>query len=136
MPLQSSGTGKAERLRLYRKTYWQLFKRRHVRVYGTLTKAEYAEIKLIAENSGRSVWTQIWCQSLAFQQSRYLPTTEVQTRIERLYGQLRSIGNNLNQIARQGNALGHIKSPRDVLRQIETLEAVIADFVERPWKKR
>ncbi len=127
---------KAARLKAYRKVYWQSFKQRHARIYGTLTNDEHAEIKRVAEANGRSAWEQIWRESLAYRQGRYLPTRDIQARIERLYGQLRSIGNNLNQIARAANVTGEVKSSRDVLRQLESLEAVIAQFVEKPWKKK
>ena len=54
-PSTANTAGKAERLKAYRKAYWQTFKRDHVRVYGTLTKTEHAEIKRVAERNGRSV---------------------------------------------------------------------------------
>ena len=135
-PSAATAAGKAERLKAYRRAYWLTFKRDHVRVYGTLTKAEHTEIKRIAERSGRSVWEQIWRESLAYRRGDYLPTTDIAARIEGLYGQLRAIGNNLNQIARRANISGQVRSPRDVLRQVEYLEGVIADFVKRPWTRR
>ena len=135
-PSTATAAGKAERLKAYRKAYWQAFKRDHVRVYGTLTKAEHAEIKRVAERSGRSVWEQIWRESLAYRGGDYLPTTDIAARIEGLYGQLRAIGNNLNQIARRANASGTVRFPREALRCVEVLESVIADFVKRPWTRR
>ena len=135
-PSTAAAAGKAERLKAYRKAYWQAFKCDHVRVYGTLTKAEHAEIKRVAERSGRSVWEQIWRESLAYRRGDYLPTTDIAARVEGLYGQLRAIGNNLNQIARRANASGAVRFPREALRCVEVLEGVIADFIKRPWTRR
>lgn len=119
----------------YRRRYWQQYKVRNKRVYGTLTKPEFAEIKAIADYNGRSVWEQIWLESCAYRKQEYLPSTELNGRIEALYVELRRIGNNLNQIARSHNS-GKLIDPHFVQtsEQIATLENAVSQFIARSHK--
>lgn len=123
-----------ERRTRYRRDYWQRYKAKHPRIYGTLTQGEYAEIKAIAKANGRSVWEQIWLESQAYRQKKYLPSEALKEEIGQLYAELRRIGNNLNQIARRGNVFGRLSKPGAAVEQVEKLEEAIARFVSRPWR--
>ena len=121
----------------YRRKYWQQYKSRHGRVYGTLTKTEFAEIKAIAKYNGRSVWDQIWIESCAYRSQKFLPPKEIEDQIHRLYSELRRAGNNLNQIARHYNK-GRVHHPMllDASHTLEKLEEAVSQFVSRPWRRK
>jgi len=117
----------------YRRKYWQHYKAKHKRVYGTLKKSEFTEIKAVADYNGRSVWEQIWRESCTYRSQTFLPTTKLNSQIETLYAELRRIGNNLNQIARNHNS-GKVTDPYLVQtsQQIAELEEAVSEFVSRP----
>ncbi len=121
----------------YRRKYWQHYKAKHRRVYGTLSKSEFADIKAIADYNGRSVWEQIWQESCAYRHHQYLPTTELNKQIEGLYAELRRIGNNLNQIARNHNS-GKVTDPYliQTSQQIAHLEETVSQFISKPWGRK
>lgn len=123
-----------ERLAKYRRDYWQRYKAKHPRVYGTLTESEHAEIKAIAKANGRSVWEQIWLESCAYRQKKYVPSEALKDEIGQLYAELRRIGNNLNQIARRGNIFGRLSNSGATAEYVEQLENAVARFVSRPWR--
>jgi hypothetical protein len=126
---------KEARLCAYRREYWQGYKKRKKRVYGTLSPEEYAEIKALADSNGRSVWQELRQQARAYRQKQYLPSEEVREEIGRLYAEFRKIGNNLNQIARYQNTYRRGVHGQTVLSQLQSLESVVARFVSRPWTK-
>lgn len=117
----------------YRRQYWQKFKSKHKRVYGTLSNPDYCAIKIIAEHHGRSVWEQIWLESCSYRKQQFLPSLELQTRVETLYAELRRIGNNLNQIAKHHNR-GHAVDPYfiETNNRLAELESAIAKFIANP----
>jgi hypothetical protein len=91
----------------YRRQYWQKYSKRVRRVFGSLTPDEYAAMaERAAETQGDepSVWQQIWLESKAYTSGAALPTAEIADQQRELLAELRSIGNNINQLAR----LGHI----------------------------
>ena len=125
-----------ERETRYRRKYWQQYKQTHERVYGTLTKSEFARVKTIADQNHRPVWTQIWAESCAYRKAEFLPNPEILGRQDRLIGELRRIGNNLNQLAKQG----HWQTPGDdpqaaIEGQLAELEQHIIAFTRQPWIK-
>ena len=123
---------RTEQKRLYRQRYWQRFQQTRQRVYGTLTKEEYAAFEQRADEAGRAVWTQIKTEAEAYARGEYLPTKEIDERVTELVVQLRRIGNNVNQIAHKLNAGGDFQQPNFV-RSLDELEKIIRRFVKRPW---
>lgn len=120
----------------YRRQYWQQYKQDHKRVYGTLSVTEYKAMKAIADQNDRAVWEQIWAESKAYRRQEYLPTMQLSREIERLYVELRRIGNNLNQIAALGHTYKGSIDLAEVSKFLKSLEASIAAFVSRPWRSR
>lgn len=119
----------------YRRQYWQKYKDTHKRVFGTLTKAQHAEIKAVADLNDRPVWTQIWMESCAYRNVEFLPAPEVTARQDRLIAELRRIGNNLNQLAAQGHVKSLPNGAQDVATHLGALEQSILDFTRQPWIK-
>ena len=97
------------RTQAYNRTYWQDYAKRHKRVFGTLSLAEYAEIKQTADQSHRTVWQQVWAESLAYRSGKQVPTQTLEDGQQALLIEMRRIGNNLNQLAR----LGHVRAHTD-----------------------
>lgn len=131
-PPNEDDAHRTEQKRLYRQRYWERFSETRKRVYGTLTKEEYAEIERRAEEAGRAVWTQIHAEAEAYARGEYLPPKEIEQRISELIVQLRRIGNNLNQITRELYTDGDFHQP-DFIRGLDELEALIRAFVKTPW---
>lgn len=123
-----------ERLTQYRREYWQKYKQRCRRVYGTLTPEAFAEIKLIAKANGRTVWEEIWRESEAYRQKEFLPPESIREEIEKLYSQLRQINDSLSRIGEQNKLVGRMLSPKKVADQIKDLERQIERFTSKPWK--
>lgn len=122
----------------YRRTYWQGYANRVKRIFGTVTRAEYEAAKQRADDAGRSVWGQVWAEATAYREERILATGEIADQQRELIGELRRIGNNINQLAR----LGHVQERKhgglggansnpiavEAMRQLERLEAKITLF--------
>lgn len=125
-------TPRAERMRVYRQRYWERFHETRRRVYGTVTAEEYANLERRAAEAGRAVWSQVHAEAEAYARGEYLPPKDIEARITELLGQLRRIGNNVNQIARAMYQEGDIDQP-EFLQNLEELETVIREFVKMPW---
>lgn len=127
-------SNREQNMRRYRKEYWQRFTQENKRIYGTLSNREYTNIKAIAEKNGRTVWQQVWTESEAYRTQKFVPTREIEKRIELLYVSLRKIGNNINQVSRYTNILGKLKHPAMLMKEMEKLEQTVEAFVSRPWR--
>ena len=97
------------RTQAYNRTYWQDYAKRHKRVFGNLTLADYSEAKKVADQNDRTVWQQIWAESQAYRAGATVPTEALEEGQQALLIELRRIGNNLNQLAK----LGHIRARRN-----------------------
>lgn len=126
---------RAARETAYRRRYWQRYKETHVRVFGTLTKAEHARIKAVADANDRPVWTQIWAESKAYRNAEFLASPEIMARQDRMIAELRRIGNNLNQLARLGHQRKLGSGAASIEAEMEALEQEILDFTRQPWVK-
>lgn len=125
-----------EKRRQSRTAYWRRFRETGKRrIYGTLSAQEYRDIKAVASRHGRSVFAQIWTESLAYRQQRFVPTKEIEAQVVALYVLLRRIANSVNQLARERNIFGKLKRPAAVLEELARLEQAVADFVAQPWKE-
>ncbi len=124
-----------EKRRQYRKAYWQRFREDGKRrIYGTLTKQEHRDITALAKQNGRSVFAQIWAQSCAYRNQRFVPSKAIEKQIATLYIAIHRIGNNVNQVARETNGWGRLRRPAELMKQLAQLEASVEEFVSRPWK--
>ncbi len=112
----------------YNRQYWQRYKQRRRRVYGTLTPKQYQTLESRAKVAGRGVFQQLWQESQAYQQQRYLPSTTVERLHQELINQLRRIGNNVNQIAKHTNSFRRMVTQRQVFEQLQNLENLLKDF--------
>ncbi len=126
---------RAARETAYRRRYWQKYKETHVRVFGTLTRSEHAQIKAVAEANDRPVWTQIWAESKAYRKAEFLPTPEIMARQDRMIAEMRRIGNNLNQLARLGHQRQLPNGTASIEAEMEALEQAILGFTRQPWVK-
>ena len=119
------------KLTAYRRQYWQRYKGQVKRVFGTLDPADYAALKVRAEQTGRSIWAQLWAESQAYRKGATVPTMEIEERQRLLLIELRRIGNNVNQLAK----LNHLKAKQseatvptseDIAAAFEQLEQAVA----------
>jgi|GEM_PF-1634845 len=129
---------KAHKLTQYRREYWQGYKGRVRRVYGTMTPAEFAALKSVADHNQNSVWKQLLSDARAYRAGVVIAPTDILLAQDNLVGELRRIGNNINQLAK----LGHIhakktggidasvddKIGQECLRQFERLERAVLKF--------
>lgn len=97
------------RTQAYNRTYWQDYAKRHKRVFGTLSLAQYNQIKQTADQNHRTVWQQIWTESQAYRTKTTVPIQTLENGQQSLLIEIRRIGNNLNQLAK----LGHIRANRE-----------------------
>ena len=134
-PPDTPDEARAEKMRAYRKAYWQRFRKTRKRVYGTLSAQQYAALEERALAARRAVWTQLLAESESYAAGEYLPTREVETLLSELVAQLRRIGNNLNQLARAENR-GREIDPQQLLLLADSLEQQIRQFISQPWGER
>jgi len=133
-PKSAIEISRPEKMREYRREYWDRFKKTRKRVYGTLTTEQYAEIEQRAEEAGRAVWTQIHAEAEAYVRGEQLPPKAIEEQFSELIAQLRRVGNNVNQIAKAVNTDGSFDAP-DYVRNLEELELLIHDFIKMPRNK-
>ncbi len=89
----------------------------------------------IADAHDRPVWTQIWMESCAYRRAEFLPTPEIMARQDRIIAELRRIGNNLNQLAKQGHTQRLATGGNNIASEMEQLEQEILAFTRQPWVK-
>ena len=123
-----------EEKRRYHQQYWSQYKKVRRRVSGTLSEEEHAEIERRAEEAGRAVWKQIHAEAEAYARGEYLPSKDIEERINELIVQLRRIGNNVNQIARALNTDGNFEQ-QELVQSLEVMETLILEFVRMPWSE-
>jgi len=100
---------KAEQLTQYRRTYWQGYKKKIRRVFGTLSLGEFSFWERYAEQHSRTVWGQIYACACAYASGTIVATSDILKAQKDLKSDLQRIGNNLNQAVR----LGHIKANKE-----------------------
>lgn len=118
----------------YRKKYWQQYKMRRPRIYGSVSQSQYAEIQQIAHANGRSIWAEVWHQSVAYRQQKFLPPSQIQNEVEKLYVELRHINDNLNRLSEQSAFVRTLLQRNQITNQVQQMEASIEAFLARPWK--
>lgn len=119
----------------YRRKYWQQYKMRKPRIYGTVSQAQYTEIQQLAHNNGRSIWAEVWQQSLAYRKQAFLPSVQIQQEIEKLYAELRRINDNLSRISERSAVVRTLLQRHQISQQLEAMENAIETFSTRPWGK-
>ena len=127
-----------EKLTQYRRNYWQGYKNKIRRVFGTLNIPDYNFWENRAKHYDRTVWGEIYACACAYVKNTILAYPDILNAQTALQTDLRRIGNNINQAVR----LGHIKAHHDgtlyavhdneigqaVLNQLHKLEARITLF--------
>ena len=131
-PPDDAPTARREaKMQAYRKSYWERYRKTRRRVYGTLTNEEYDMLEQRAKVAGRSVWEQIHRESSAYAKREYLPGKSVEKKLVTLISQLRRIGSNLNQIAKEQHS-GKPFDHRSSYYALEALEHAARTFVANP----
>ncbi|MEL6667055.1 MAG: hypothetical protein AAFQ24_13075 [Pseudomonadota bacterium] len=106
---QADERRKSDKLTRYRRNYWQNYKDKIRRVFGTLSVTEYEFWQARAADSERTVWAEIYSAACAYIRGEAISPPEVRRAQEELRVELRRIGNNLNQAVK----FGHIRARRD-----------------------
>lgn len=107
----------------YRKSY------DNKRVSLTLTPRQYADFEKLATKEEIGVATLIKNMALAFYQSETYVPAEIENQLKDLNLLVRSIANNVNQVAHKAN-LDQTVDVNEVLAYIKQLESVIKDHTE------
>lgn len=118
----------------YNQRYWQQYKKQRRRIYGSVSPAEYHALEHRANSSGRSVFQQLWQESQAYCQQRYLPSATLAQLQRELILEIRRIGNNLNQQTRYLHSFRRMVAQRQVFAQLQELEQLISKFTRDPPK--
>ena len=135
---QACEKSKAQKLTQYRRDYWQGYKSRVKRIYGTVTPSEYETLKSLSAANDKSIWEQLICDARAYRAGVMIAPKDVLLAQDNLIGELRRIGNNINQLARLGHVQakksGGLQHPLDdkigkeALRQFNRLEDAVTVF--------
>lgn len=123
-----------------RRKYWQDYKSRMRRVFGTISPKDHEDLLDRAENSGRPPFQQLWAESQAYLRGERVLTLNEAEQKRLMVSEMRRIGNNINQLAK----LGHIEARKhggltatsgdrigtEVLRQFTRLERLVTKFAD------
>lgn len=120
--------------RTYKARHWQSYKAKRQRVFLTLTQQEYREVAAVAQAAGRSVAQQIWQESCAYREQRFLPSGEIEERIREMTIALRRIGDAVAEIAQDRGVLGKLLGDHRLLEEVHSIEAEVRTFMQRPWR--
>jgi hypothetical protein len=119
----------------YKARYWEEYKGKRQRVFITLSPQQHREIAALAKAAGRSVAQQIWQESCAYRQQRFLPTAEIERQMAGLVLALRQIGDAIIKAGQEKGLLGGLRGGEAKLgERIRAVEETIRAFVQRPWR--
>ena len=119
----------------YKRVHYHKNKHRKVRVYGSLSRAEFREISCIAEANNRTVFQQIWQESCAYRSQKNVPSKAIEMILVDLRRQLRGMANNINQLAHKSNAIGRLIEKHQTKKQLQEVETFLQEFVRDPFGK-
>ena len=103
---QAKERSKAEERTQYSRQYWQKYKQHVRRVFGNLSIPEGNAWEALARACGRTLWGQIINDARAYRAGIIIAPKDILNAQDNILGEIRSFGNNLNQLAK----LGHIRA--------------------------
>jgi hypothetical protein len=123
------------RMRLYNALYYE--KEHKKRVKCTLEAGEYAQLAKQAIKTGDTPTAFLKKAAFAYLNKKYLVPQNIENSLEKLSGQIRKIGNNLNQIAARTNTLKKVSfgDLNQAKKELERLESAFERFIKEPPQK-
>lgn len=104
------------------------------RVSVTMSAAEYTKLLESAERHGDRPTTHLKRCAFSYSDDAYLVPPDTANKLSELVAILRSVGNNLNQLARHSNEMRYFLDTSEVRLQIRRLEDEVRAFVATPPK--
>ena len=131
---ESSSNSRKHYYKAYRQKYKQLVKR----VNCTLIRDEYEELSRQASKAGLKLTPYVKRAAFAYTKQEYVVPLRVEEDLQEIIWLLRSIGNNLNQLAAKANTLKQatIFDLKKAKKSVHELESIIKNFVRNPSKQR
>ena len=117
--------------RTYHRQHWPDYCLRKQRVTVTLDKADFKA--LAARAGGRAPGQQLWLESLAYRQGRYLPPRSVEARLEGLQLAMARLHDALS--THQSPVLGKLPSYADAVAGLGALNRALDRFLLRPGRR-
>jgi hypothetical protein len=108
------------------------------RINCSLTEEEYKKISLHAKKTDLKITAYFKKSAFAYFDNQYILPKNSEKILQNFIFQLRSIGNNLNQIAKKTNKLKKVANffnLKKELQKLHSLENAIQKFISNPSKK-
>lgn len=113
----------------YFKEYWA----KHRKVTVTLTLAEYRTLEARAAKFSLTPGHMLLAESRAYQAQEFVPSDEMNIRLDDIRMLLRNIANNVNQLARLSNRFKQLVSQKQILQTLQRLETEAVSLIHKPW---
>lgn len=115
----------------YQRDYRQQYKDHAKRVNLTFSLAEYRGIARSAKNAGSPVAAYVKRLALETHEGRSSAPEELAEQLADLERVIRSIANNVNQMARHSNRIAHVLDEQEVFLHIHALQTELKEAISR-----
>lgn len=113
----------------YQRDYRQAYKAQAKRVNLTLTLPEHRKIARAAQAEGLPVAAYVKRLALDAQSGRRETPAALQAQLDELERLIRTIANNVNQMARHSHRIGHVLDEQEVFLHIHALQTRLREAV-------
>lgn len=114
-----------------RKAYFAEYEKKRNRVQVSFSPSEYAEIEALAKSLDLPLATFVRNLALATSKRVVLTSPAIEEELKGLSFLIRSISNNLNQIARHSNRVKNVVDENQVFDHLRQLELALQETVKR-----
>jgi hypothetical protein len=115
----------------YQREYRQQYKDHAKRVNLTLSLSEYRALARAAKAAGRPVSAHVKALAMQAHEGRSDPPEEMAEQLAELDRVIRTIANNVNQMARHSNRIAHVLDEQEVFLHIASLQQELRSAVTR-----
>jgi hypothetical protein len=113
----------------YQRDYRQSYKAHAKRVNLTFALPEYRGLARSAKAQGLPVAAYVKRLALDAQEGRQAAPVELQEQLDELERLIRTIANNVNQMARHSHRIGHVLDEQEVFLHIHALQVGLRDAI-------
>ena len=115
----------------YQRDYRQQYKGQVKRVNLTFSLAEYRSIARSAKDAGSPVAAYVKRLALQAHEGRSAAPEEIAEQLADLERVIRTIANNVNQMARHSNRIAHVLDEQEVFLHIASLQTELREAISR-----
>jgi uncharacterized protein YutE (UPF0331/DUF86 family) len=115
----------------YQRDYRQQYKDHAKRVNLTFSLAEYRGISRAAKDAGSPVAAYVKRLALQAHEGRNTAPDEVAEQLAELERVIRTVANNVNQMARHSNRIAHVLDEQEVFLHIHALQTELRNVITR-----